>query len=150
MTSLVYFQLADYPSVDFIHQSMNESLAILHTYLRPQTLSSNESNEYVQKLKQTVRPLANIAAFSSSFKAKPTVQNDQSINRNFDVLMCFFLLDTSDNPRFVYLSYSKTHEKWNVNHAIERLIFVLNSQHFYTGIQISNETKNSTSRENDS
>ena len=65
-------------------------------------------------------------------------------------LCVFFLLDTSDNPRFVYLSYSKTHEKWNVNHAIERLIFVLNSQHFYTGIQISNETKNSTSRENDS
>lgn len=52
-----------------------------------------------------------------------------------------------NNPRFVYLSYSKTNEKWNVTHAIERLIYVLEAHRFHTGIQITN---NNTSRENDS
>jgi hypothetical protein len=60
----------------------------------------------------------------------------------------YFNLDNSDNPRFIYLSYSKTNEKWNVIHAIERLIYVLETHHFHTGIQITNN--NNTSRENDS
>jgi hypothetical protein len=65
-----YNKLADYPSVDFIHQSLSDSLAILHTYLRPHLLSSDEPLEYVQKLKQTVRPLASIAAYNSNLKQK--------------------------------------------------------------------------------
>jgi len=39
-------------------------------------------------------------------------------------------------------------EKWNVIHAIERLIYVLETHHFNTGVQITNN--NNTTRENDS
>ena len=59
-----------------------------------------------------------------------------------------FRLDDPENTRFVYLSYSKVNEKWNVTHAIERLIFVLEAHHLHTGIQITTNNTNS-SREND-
>jgi hypothetical protein len=67
--------------------------------------------------------------------------------RNFCKRFYCFNLDNSDNPRFVYLSYSKINEKWNVIHAIERLIFVLETHHVHTGIEITN---NNTNRDNDS
>ncbi|CAF4222736.1 unnamed protein product [Rotaria socialis] len=93
MRSSIRALLADYPSVDFIHQSLHESLTILHAYLRPQMLSSEEPDDYVQKLKQTIRPLASIATYNSNLKPKPSC----STNEN-----------GSANHRFVYLSYSKT------------------------------------------
>ncbi len=68
--------------MDFIHQSLNESLTILHTYLRPQTLSIEEPTEYVRKIKQIVRPLANIAAYNNNLKTKVPSALDGSI-RNF-------------------------------------------------------------------
>ena len=74
--------LADYPSVDFIHQSLNESLSILHAYLRPQMLSAEEPNEYIQKLKQIVRPLASIATYNSSLKPRvPSYSNESKMRR---------------------------------------------------------------------
>ncbi|CAF3151951.1 unnamed protein product [Rotaria socialis] len=127
MRSSIRALLADYPSVDFIHQSLHESLTILHAYLRPQMLSSEEPDDYVQKLKQTIRPLASIATYNSNLKPKPSC----STNEN-----------GSANHRFVYLSYSKTSEKWNVIHAVERLIFVLEANHFHTGIATANTISN--------
>ncbi len=59
-----------------------------------------------------------------------------------------FNLDNLDYPRFVYLSYSKTNEKWNVIHAIERLTLVLETHQFRTGIQTTNN--NNSSRDNNS
>lgn len=59
----------------------------------------------------------------------------------------YWNLDDSHHARFVYLSYSKTNEKWNVIHAIERLVYVLETHHFHTGIEILTTT---TNRENDS
>lgn len=56
--------------MDFIRQLLHESLAILHTYLRPQVLSTEETPEYIQKLKQTVRPLASIAAMKRHSQQK--------------------------------------------------------------------------------
>ncbi len=38
-------------------------------------------------------------------------------------------------------------EKWNVIHAIERLVYVLETHRFHTGIQLANNT---TIRDNDS
>lgn len=61
---------ADYPSVDFIHESLQDSLGFLHMYLRPQVLSTNESPEIADKLRQTVQPLATIAAVNSQFKGR--------------------------------------------------------------------------------
>lgn len=61
-----------------MHQTLNESLTILYTYLRPQILSSDEPAEYVRKLKQTVRPLANIAAYNSKLKAARSPSLDES------------------------------------------------------------------------
>jgi hypothetical protein len=58
-----------------------------------------------------------------------------------------FNLDNSNHDRFVYLSYSKMNEKWNVIHAIERLVYVLETHRFHTGIQLANNT---TIRDNDS
>jgi hypothetical protein len=133
-----------------MHQTLNESLSILHTYLHPQMLSADEPVEYIQKLKQTVRPLASIAAYNSNLKTNPIHQINESKkhkSNSFHKEFCFYL-DNSENPRFVYLSYSKINEKWNVIHAIERLIFVLETHHIHTGIQITN-SKNTT-RENDS
>ena len=145
--------LADYPSVDFIRQLLHESLAILHTYLRPQVLSTEETPEYIQKFKQTVRPLASIAALKrhSQQKISPLADaskraREERVKRRMDV--CFLHLDDPDSSRFIYLSYSKINEKWNVNHAIERLIFVLEAHHLHTGIQVTTNTT-STSREND-
>lgn len=57
------------------------------------------------------------------------------------------LENNPDYARFVYLSYSRVNEKWNVIHAIERLVFFLQAHHFRTGIQIT--YPNSPSREND-
>ena len=133
-----------------MHQTLNESLSILHTYLHPQMLSAEEPVEYIQKLKQTVRPLASIAAYNSNLKTNPIHQiNERKKNKsNFTKRIICFYLDNSENPRFVYLSYSKINEKWNVIHAIERLIFVLETHHFHTGIQITH-TKNTT-KEKDS
>lgn len=56
--------------MDFIHEPLQDSLGILHMYLRPQVLSSNESPELAEKLRQTVQPLANIAAYNSQFKGR--------------------------------------------------------------------------------
>jgi hypothetical protein len=71
--------------------------------------------------------------------------------------ICLFYvnLDNADHGRFVYLSYSKMNEKWNVIHAIERLVYVLETHHFHTGIQVTKTNTNSnnninTSRDNDS
>ncbi|CAF2670861.1 unnamed protein product [Rotaria sp. Silwood2] len=133
MRSSIRALLADYPSVDFMHQSLHESLTILHAYLRPQMLSSEEPEEYVQKLKQTVRPLASIAISNNNLKPKLSSTLDEN---------------DSGNARFVYLSYSRTTEKWNVIHAVERLIFVLEANHFHTGVQMKNINNNS-SRESD-
>ncbi|CAF1397803.1 unnamed protein product [Adineta ricciae] len=41
------------------------------------------------------------------------------------------------NSRFVYVSYSKFQEKWNVMHIIKRLIIALEKHHFYTGFQVT-------------
>lgn len=134
--------------MDFIHQSLQESLGILHTYLRPQILSSDESPEFVEKLKQTVRPLANIAAYNSQFKGRlsPTFANRKRAILAWKSELMYCNLENS-HARFVYLSYSKSNEKWNVVHAIERLVYVLETHHFHTGIEIVNTT---TNRENDS
>jgi hypothetical protein len=56
------------------------------------------------------------------------------------ICLLYFNLDNVDYGRFVYLSYSKMNEKWNVIHAIERLVYVLETHHFHTGIQITNNT----------
>lgn len=74
-------KLADYPSVDFIQQSLQESLTILHAYLRPQMLSSDESDDYVKKLKQTVRPLASVATYNNSLKSKAIATANESKTR---------------------------------------------------------------------
>jgi hypothetical protein len=41
-------------------------------------LSSEEPADYVRKLKQTVQPLANIAAYNSNLKAKISPSSDGS------------------------------------------------------------------------
>ena len=140
---------ADYPSVDFIHQSLTQSLAILHTYLRPQILGNNGTPDYIQKLRDVVRPLASIAASNRNSKQKINSLSAGGKNEEIHPIYSFlFHLETNpDFERFVYLSYSKVNEKWNVIHAIERLIFFLHAHHFHTGIQINYPTN--TSREND-
>ncbi len=45
-------------------------------------LSSDESPEYVRKLKQTVRPLANIAAYNNNLKTKTSSASNESIREN--------------------------------------------------------------------
>jgi hypothetical protein len=46
-------------------------------------LSADESAEYIQKLKQTVRPLASIAAYNSNLKNKPAPQLNESKRKKF-------------------------------------------------------------------
>ena len=149
MEILVRLVAADYPSVDFIHQSLTQSLAILHTYLRPQSLGNDGTPDYIQKLRDVVRPLASIAASNRNSKQKVSSVSpggsDTMIRRNDR--KPFSLATNPDFERFVYLSYSKVNEKWNVIHAIERLLFFLHAHRFHTGIQINYPTN--TSREND-
>jgi hypothetical protein len=42
-------------------------------------LTSNESPEYVRKLQQAVRPLANIAAYNSNLKPKLSLPLSESM-----------------------------------------------------------------------
>jgi hypothetical protein len=46
-------------------------------------LSIEEPTEYVRKIKQTVRPLANIAAYNSNLKTKVPPSLDESIRKSF-------------------------------------------------------------------
>ena len=62
--------------MDFIHQALTQSLHILHTYLRPQMLGTDETPEYVQKLREVVRPLASIAASNRNSKQNIAVLTD--------------------------------------------------------------------------
>jgi len=58
-------------------------------------LSSEEPADYVRKLKQTVRPLANIAAYNSNLKAKISPSSDGSNYKKIYLQkkqdFCFFL-----------------------------------------------------------
>ncbi|CAF0720705.1 unnamed protein product [Adineta steineri] len=122
--------LANYPLVDFNHQSFNESLTILYTYLCSKIVSTQISVVYNEKIEQTIQPLI----VNSNLKSKVYT----SVNEN--------------NSHFIYLSYSKINEKWNVTHAIQRLVYVLETNHYHTGIQIkkNNNNNNNTSREKNS
>ncbi|CAF0815978.1 unnamed protein product [Didymodactylos carnosus] len=129
MRSSIRALLADYPAVDFAHQSLRESLVILHTYLHPQMVTNMANlmmdTHYVTNLKQSVQPLISMVM---KIKKKPTIEAN------------------NDYGRFIYLSYSN--EKWNILHSIERLTIVLELNHFKTGVHVY-DTKNDI-RENTS
>ena len=80
--NVFYFYLADYPSIDFINQAFSDSLTILHTYLRPQMLSTDETPDFIQRLKQIVRPLASMAASNRNSTQKMSSLSTGS--KNYD------------------------------------------------------------------
>jgi len=55
-------------------------------------LSTEEPAEYAQKLKQTIRPLANIAAYNNNLKTTKSPTVDQSIKKIYLKHKIFFVL----------------------------------------------------------
>ncbi|UJR28895.1 hypothetical protein I4U23_010115 [Adineta vaga] len=124
MRSTLRALLQDYPMVDFIHQSLQDGLATLSTHLPSQIdlfACTQRSKQAVESFRNKKNFNWNIAPLSSENKTRTS--------------------------RFVYLSYSKMNEKWSVIHTIERLIMALETNHFYTGIQV--KSYNNTSKEHE-
>ncbi len=71
--------------------------------------------------------MANIAAYNNNLKTKVSPKSNESREENLHLIkkmkkkkicLLYFNLDNVDYGRFVYLSYSKMNEKWNVINAI--------------------------------